>query len=283
MSGKTLDFAARMAARNAVTKDGEPKAETNQNLIPIRRFNDAGKKRVLEILEQVRTQNDLFKDEVEELLTDPEYSEEIAESYKIDPTRVFHTKLDLCRYFTEEVFPDSFLESAATRADTGLWTWLAIAYYTQFVKVKKGVVKLASDARWVYDRDNYRLSMRHFIAGAVYLYYDFRSTDEQVKDMLFSSSPQEFGGFVDAITYKMEGTRLPVLMQVAAWLYYDPKSEKKMKKGVISQDKPGTIRQFLRVAAQFAQTRDFYGVEDAHELWVILPKQFDGFKGVAMH
>lgn len=72
-------------------------------------------------------------------------------------------------------------------------------------------------------------------------------------------------------------------MQVAAWLYYDPAAEKKIKKGVIAQDKPGTVRQFVRVAAQLAETRDFYGVEDASELWSILPGQFDGFKGAAIH
>lgn len=52
---------------------------------------------------------------------------------------------------------------------------------------------------------------------------------------------------------------------------------------MIAQDKPGTVRQFVRVAAQLAETRDFYGVEDASELWSILPGQFDGFKGAAIH
>ena len=38
------------------------------------------------------------------------------------------------------------------------------------------------------------------------------------------------------------------------------------------------ISELLRVVSQLAQTRDFYGVEDAHELWSVLPEQFNVFK-----
>ena len=142
---------------------------------------------------------------------------------------------------------------------------------------------IAADPSWCYTPQNYRLSCRHFIAGPVYLAQDFKTTGSDVKDMIFSSPVCEFGGFIDAITYRATVSRVPVLMQVAGWLYYDPQSSKKLKKGATSQDAPGTIRQFLRVASQLAETRDFYSVEDAHELWSLLPKQFDGFKAGSEH
>lgn len=249
-------------------------------LTPVRYFTKAGIEQVEELLKTIRTDKTLHKDDVEALLEDPMYAKELSDDYKIDRSRVFATKLELCDYFIP-LFGKDFLEQ--NRKNAGLWTWLALAYYQQFVKTKKDVITIASTARWIFDHENYRLSVRHFVAGPVYLNYDFYDTSVEVKDMLFSSPPKEFGGFVDAITYKMEGTRLPVLMQVAAWLYHDPSSQKKMKKGTISQDKPGTVREFLRVSSQFAETRDFYGVEDAHELWSILPKQFSGFKGGAEH
>lgn len=278
MSGKTLDFAARMAARHAVTKDGEPKAETSPNLIPVRRFNDAGKKRVLEILEQVRTQNDLFMDEVEELLTDPEYTEEIAESYRIDPTRIFHTKLDLCRYFTEEVFPDSFIESATTRADTGLWTWLAIAYYTQFVKKGKDVVRVNADCCWVYNSDDYRFGRRHYVAGAVYLYRDVKPFGGDALTLLFTPPPTEFGRLVDAMTNVRDSIRTPAFFGAAVKLYYDSSKKSKYSSAAINQNGPGSIRQLTRVLQQFRETYDFVGADSVMAFCDRLPAQFDAFR-----
>lgn len=256
-----------------------PSASTDGNLTQVCVFTKDGLAEVAKLLKTIRTDKTLHKQEVEDLLDDPQYAKPLT-GHTVDRGRIFKTKLELCEYFTS-IFDNAFLESR--RKDSGLWTWLALAYYPQFVKTKKDATEIASDARWIFDPENYRLSMRHFIAGALYLYYDFYETSSEVKDMLFSCPPREFGGFVDAITYKMEGTRIPALMQVAAWLYYDPSSAKKLKKGVISQDRPGTVRELLRVVSQLAQTRDFYNVADAHELWKTLPMQFSGFKGSAEH
>lgn len=244
-------------------------------LTEVHYFTDAGIEQVEALLKKIRTDNELYKEEVDDLVDDPEYAKKLTGSYKIDRAHSFETKKDLCEYFMG-IFNSEFLE--ANRKNAGLWTWLALAYYSQFVKTVKGVVKLASSARWIYDHDNYRLSVRHLVAGPVYLYQDFYDTSDEVKDMLFFTSPKEFGGFIDAITYKMEGTRMPALMQAAANLYYDPVSPKRIKRGVTSQDKPGTVRELLRVVSQLAQTRDFYNASDAVELLRILPLQFDRFK-----
>ena len=256
-----------------------PSASPDGNLTQVCAFTKDGLAEVAKLLKTIRTDKTLHKQEVEDLLDDPQYAKPLA-GHTVDRGRIFKTKLELCEYFMS-IFDNAFLESR--RKDSGLWTWLALAYYPQFVKTKKDATEIASDARWIFDPENYRLSMRHFIAGALYLYYDFYETSSEVKDMLFSCPPREFGGFVDAITYKMEGTRIPALMQVAAWLYYDPSSAKKLKKGVISQDRPGTVRELLRVVSQLSQTRDFYNVADAHELWKTLPMQFSGFKGSVEH
>ena len=249
------------------------------SLAPVKCFTKDGLAEVARLLKQIRTDKTLHKQDVEDLIGDPQFTRPIASGHAIDRAKVFATKLELCEYFTS-VFDDAFLEGH--RKDEGLWSWLALAYYQQFVKTVKGEVKLASNARWIFDHDNYRLSVRHLIAGPVYLYQDFYDTSEEVKDMLFFSSPKEFGGFIDAVTYKMEGTRMPALMQAAASLYYDPASPNRIKKGVTSQDKPGTVRELLRVISQLAQTRDFYEVKDAPELLRILPHQFDRFKSVGV-
>jgi len=223
----------------------------------------------------MRSENDICKTEQDELLEDPQSTEVVPGSFKIDRERIFATKLELCEYLTS-VFGDEFIEN--NRSNSGLWTWLAFAFSGQFLKSRRDILEVASNPRWIYDRGNYRYSIRHFIAGALYLYHDFHAIGEDVKDMLFSSSPREFGRLVDAMTYKMEGTRSPVAVKMIAKLYYDPSVSRKFKSGAVSQDKPGTIRELLRVISQIGMTRDFYSADDADELWRILPSQFDGFK-----
>lgn len=280
---KPVSFAELMAKVQPTAANPPPSVDApsgSESFTSVRYFTKDGLAEAARLLKQIRTDKTLHDQDVEDLISDPQYTKPLGGSYAIKRAKDFATKLELCEYFTS-TFNDAFLEDH--RKDEGLWTWLAFAYYKQFVKTKKDVVQLASDPRWIFDHENYRLSVRHFIAGPLYLYYDFHDTSEEVKDMLFFSPPKEFGGFIDAITYKMEGTRMPVLIQTAARLYYDPDSPKRMKKGVTSQDKPGTVRELLRVVSQLAQTRDFYDVGDTNELLRILPKQFDRFNSSVAH
>lgn len=273
---KPLDFAAAMEARTSVLRE----APQDDGLSEVRGFTTEGIAQVETLLKKMRTDRQPCPDEVSELLEDPQYSHPLDSSVRIDKNKDFATKRELCEYFTE-VFSESFLQE--NRKNAGLWTWLAFAYFRLFVKKTKGGVKIAANPRWVYDFENYRLSVRHYIAGPLYLWSDFHSADASVQDILFSTPPVEFGAFIDAITYRMEGTRIPATMQVAAWLYYDARNSKRLKKGATAQDKPGTIRELLRVVSQLTQTRDFYGIDDARMLWSILPKQFEAFQGDAQH
>ena len=265
---------------DALVAETEPGQGTSGELSRVRCFSARGVEEVKDLLKRIRSDGDLRRQEIEDLLVDPQFSRETREQFSISRDRAFESKQALCDYFIP-LFGEPFL--LANRKNAGLWTWLALAYYRQLVRTRRNASVLAADASWVFNPNDYRLSCRHFTAGPVYLALDFKTTGADVKDLLFSSPIFEFGGFIDAITYKATVSRVPALMQVAAWLYYDPKSAKHFKKGAIAQDKPGTIRQFLRVASQLAQTRDFHSFEDAHELWSIIPKQFDGFKADADH
>lgn len=277
---KPFDFDAAMSAdAHADTPDASAQADWQSapatELTTVRSFKPAGIDQAEVLLKKMRSANDVCKTGQEELLEDPQATEVVFGPFKIDRNKTFQTKLELCEYLTA-IFGDEFIEN--NRTNSGLWTWLAFAFSSQFLKSRRDILEVASNPRWIYDRGNYRYSIRHFIAGALYLYHDFHSIGEDVKDMLFSSSPREFGRLVDAMTYKMEGTRSPVAVKMIAKLYYDPSVSRKFKSGAVSQDKPGTVRELLRVISQIGMTRDFYSAEDAEELWRILPNQFDGFK-----
>lgn len=245
-----------------------------------RKFNKEGIDIVKQILSEIRENKKIPSDRLSSIIIDDNYTKEIEESIEVDLDFNFSTKIELIDYFAS-ILSDTFLSKH--RKDTGFWTWLAITYYKQFLKHKGSEVQISAEYCWIYDSKEYRYSRRHFIAGAIYLNNDFESLGEEGKELFFTSKPNEFGGFIDAVTYKEEFARTPAMLQVAVWLYYDKESPKKMKSGVTSQNKPGTIRELTRMADQFAMTYDFYSLEDASKLWKLLPPQFDKFKGSAQH
>ena len=250
------------------------------NLVPMRQLNSDGIKTAAKILENMRCQKTLLRDVVAEFIADLQYLEEDALPVEIDLDCKFASKQEFIDYFNR-IVPPGFIDEH--RKDVGLWTWLAFAYAPQLATTSKNIVRIATNVCWIFDPEEYRFSRRHFLAGPILVAETLKDCDAGIREILFSAPLNEYGGFLDAITYKMEGTQSPALLQVASWLYYNPESTKKIKTGTISQTRPGALRELIRVVAQLNMTRDFYGVADEHELWSVLPDQFDKFKGDAVH
>lgn len=248
--------------------------------VKVRRFTSAGVAEVRSLLTCIRADNDLHAEEVKALLCDPLYTKEVDDAPAIDLHREFSTKMGMIEYFSP-IFDDAFM--AGHQKDSGLWTWLAMAYYKQFLKTKNSIPQVATDCCWIFDPDEYRFSRRHFVAGTMYLYRDFSHAVSDGVEMFFAGEPYLFGGLLDAVTYKEEFARIPAMLQTVVWLYYKPDSAKKVKPGAATQDKPGTVRELARMSDQFAMTYDIFDAEDASKLWNLLPSQFDKFKGDAKH
>ena len=253
--------------------------------LPVRFFTEDGLTAVDDLLKTIRADGQLHRKEVEDLLVDPQYAKPLAAEpqqggllaggFAIDRDRVFATKLDLCQYFTS-LFDDAFLE--AHRKDAGLWTWLALAYYPQFVKTKNGIAKLATNDCWIFNPGSNRYARRHFVAAPVYLFVDMPDNDYHASDMIFSRPVTEFNKFLDYLTNVSDSIRTPCYLSLAAALYYDPSSAGKYKKGCLSLTTKGNVFQYTRVLQQFRETYDFSSAEDVTTLWKLLPAQFDEFK-----
>ena len=242
----------------------------------IRRLNDPGISFFRSSLAAIR-RGENRHDELDKLVEDVQYTEEIADGVVLDGKRVFATQREMIDYLFETLEED-FIDKH--RKDKGFWTWVALFYRSQLLT--RGA-KTGADARWIYAPENPRDSRRHYFAGNIYLYRDFKNCGEEAKEILFEGKLTSFSGMRDVITYNLEGARIPAVMEVLAWLYHNPKSPHKIKRGATDQDKPGTIRDLFHVVGQFAKTRDFYEVDDACELWDLLPPQFDKFKSKSEH
>ena len=276
---KTINFKEVMAARaqqraSATSTPAEtPSAYVDpEATLAVRSFTPEGIGHVMDLLRQMRIEGTVLQEDVEELVKDIEYTTVVDENLKINPDKVFATKLELCEYFTKVFTPD-FL--ATHRRDKGLWTWLAMVYFKQFVKTKNNIAKIFADARWVFEPINYRFARRHFIAGTVYLFQSIGGNGDDVNDMFFSGKVNELSRFVDVLTYLPECVRNPSFLLVAVKLYYDPFLKAKVKRGAFNKGNAWSLWQYLRVYQQLSETHDFSDKEDMDKLMSILPKQFN--------
>ncbi len=266
-----LNFDEVMAAQNSEAAANP--AETGH--AEVRCFTNDGLVQVEQLLKKIRADKELYKDEVDDLVNDPEYTKKMPSSYKIDLERKFETKKDLCEYFVP-LFGSEFLE--ANRKNSGLWTWLALAYYKHFVKTVKGAVKLSANDCWIYHPISNRFARRHFVAAPIYLYMDVPKMDEGIEGLVFSRPVTEFNKLLDYLTNVSDSIRTPSYLAVASGLYYDPNSSAKYKKGCLSLSTKGNVFQYTRVLQQFRETYDFSVAEDSGRVWKLLPSQFDYFK-----
>ena len=250
------------------------------NIVKVRKFNELGLIKVRELLSAIRSDNDLHTDEMKALLLNAVFTKSVKDAPEVDLDKTFASKMEMINYFSPILTGDILDQH---QKEAGFWTWLAIAYFKQFLKSKTSILKLATDYCWVFEPDEYRFFRRHFVAGTMYLHRDFGHAVSEGLEMFFAGAPYSFGGLLDAITYKEEFARIPAMLQIAVWLYYDPNSASKVKPGAANQNKPGTIRELTRMADQFAMTYDIFEAEDAGKLWNLLPSQFDRFKGNAQH
>lgn len=277
-----VSFADLMAASEPSVSSPSAAA----NLTPVRYFTPDGLDEVAKLLKTIRTDKTLHRDEVEDLLDDPQYAKSLDREgdpvrHAIDRTRVFATKLELCEYFTG-IFDNAFLET--NRKNAGLWTWLALAYYSQFVKTKGGIVELTADARWIFDHENFQNGRRHYIAGNVYLYLDIKDAGKEAVEMFLVAGPvTQFNTITDIMTHVQAGVQSPAVMKVAGWLYYNPESKNRIKRGTTTDGKSGAARRLTTVVQQLDVTWDFYDLSNASKLWKKLPEEFDEFKNGVEH
>lgn len=279
---KPISFEDLMTA----TEPAAPVSAVTANLTPVRYFTADGLDEVAKLLKTIRTDKTLHRDEVEELLDDSQYAKQLdpngaSVQHAVDRSRTFTTKLDLCEYFTG-IFDNAFLET--NRKNAGLWTWLALAYYSQFVKTKGSIVELTADARWIYDPDNFQNGRRHYIAGNVYLYLDIKDAGKEAIEMFLVAGPvTQFNTITDIMTHVQTGVQSPAVMKVAGWLYYNPESKNRIKRGTTTDGKSGAARRLTTVVQQLDVTWDFYDLSNASKLWKKLPEEFGEFKNGAEH
>lgn len=247
----------------------------------LRRFTDAGVAKARAFLAAVKESNDVENVTLNgqpftraALISSPAYSDAIPAlaDLDLDETRTFDTTFAFCEYFDSLIHDHN---PQAYREDVGFWTWLAMVYLPQLVKVKGGAVDIGVEGRIIFIASKHTRSYRHYLASPYYVYYSHRDHREICNSILMNKFDR-VSEFADQVLTRQSLCQNVAVMKALTLLYYDSKS-RKLVRGAGGKS-AGEIRRFVSVFDQLSTTRDFHDESDAVSLLKILPQEFDRFK-----
>ena len=247
----------------------------------LRRFTSAGVEMARQYLAAVKESNDVENVTLNgqpftraALISSPAYSDAIPAlaDIDLDETRTFDTTFAFCEYFDSLIHDHN---PQAYREDVDFWTWLAMVYLPQLVKVKSGKVVTGAEARLVYSVSSHLLRHRHLFCYPFYLYNNYRTTPDICKVVLWHNL-NTYNDLVEQILSRQFVVQNPALLKAANTLYFDL-NVGKAKPGAAG-DGAGGVRRFIVLVDQLARTRDFFDMEDYEVFIQMLPKEFERFK-----
>ncbi len=184
-------------------------------------------------------------------------------------TRKFETRFELARYLTE-TFDAAGLR--AQRSDSGLWTWLACAYFMKISRAGGGSTPGAVP-RWVFRNTDFRRYYRHLVAGPFFIYQAHR--DQPARAMaLLCQPPGKPGDVVEQLASRQEIVTNKAIMAVATAALVEAGPPAKLRRGAGGKGR-GSARRFVDVIAQFEMTWDL-SMMSPEQLGEIMPTEFSG-------
>lgn len=238
------------------------------------RFNEKGIAAVRELLPQIKLVDDLARAEALVSAEDLIEAIPVLADIDLDASRIFPTTFAFCEYF-HSLMKDH--KPLSYRTDVGFWTWLAMVYVRQLVKVNGDDAKVGDQTRYIPAPDGYRDYYRHLLAGAfqIYAQYELDGNSSACKALLWKAM-DTYGDVYEQIASRQWMVQNPAIVDALNYLYFDS-SEKRLKPNS-GGPYPGAARRLVVAVDQLAMTRDFYEINDAGELIAILPAEFDKFR-----
>lgn len=237
------------------------------------RFNDKGIAAVRELLPQIKTVDDLAR--AEALVSTADLFEPIPAlaDIDLDASRIFPTTFAFCEYFHTLMKDHRPLDY---RTDVGFWTWLAMVYVRQLVKIDGEKIDTGDASRLIYIPMVYGKSHRHLLASPFYLFAMYPD-NPKLTEVPLLHSPSSPGDIFENIVARQVISQNPAFLRAIRLLYLNEKT-RSIRPKVAGPGQKGGIRRFTDIVDQFGMTRDFCRQEDALEFIKILPQEFDPFK-----
>lgn len=232
----------------------------------LRRFNDEGLVSAEQLLDFIDEKGD---GPWVELLEDEKLTEPMGISIEIIPFKDrFHAAAHL-HAALEPIgsHPDLII-------DSGLWTWLALAWLDELAPAVLGVRRLRARPRWVLAADDYTRYYRHLLAGPYRIYVAHLENPERARAVLATDVAKP-GEVVEQFASRQNLVTSPGVMDSLTHLYYDAVTQK-LRRGASSKGS-GSSRRFADLLQQLDLTYDIYEMS-VGEILSLLPQEFDKFK-----
>lgn len=233
----------------------------------IRAFNQKGITFCKNKIESCRVSG--IWDFAEESLLEDDLSRQVSDS-EVE-LQNFENRLDLAKYLYDKIH--SLLGNLPPPEERGMWTWLAMFYFTAICPQKGKKYIPGAWFRWIPESEDYKRYYRHLVSGPVMIYQTFRENPQKAVAVL-STSPGNPGEIVEQLASRQSIITNHTIMEVASRLYVD--SSNKQKRGAASK-KNGAARRFTEVISQFDLTWDLYAMKP-DTLLKMLPSEFDKFR-----
>lgn len=236
----------------------------------LRRLNDKGLASFSEFLDSLTGETPLQYPE--ELLCDPDKTEEISPAVVIDKSE-FITRFEAAEYLFS-LFSQSDLTNI--EYDRGLWAWLSLFYFEILCpKDSKGCRKPGEKARWIPNTSASWRYYRHLLAGPYRIYVAHIDRPERVK-LVLCGPLHKPGDIVEQLASRQEIITNRDIMEAANSLYFNADTEKP-KTGAANRKRSGNIRRFIDILNQFDVTWDLYSLNKA-DVIEMLPDEFSQFR-----
>lgn len=241
----------------------------------LRRFTDTGLTEASQLLDDLDAGKSC---DVGALLISDTHTELLSDTEIVD-VQDFQTRRQLAEYFHgvlapyEQQIPD-------IERDTGLWTWLSIAWLDILAPPDSGGTRPLRDrARLIPAVDDYRKYYRHLLAGPYRIFRAHLDDPDRAMAVL-ATPPNRPGDLVEQLASRQEVITNQGLLAMITGLYYDGESER-LKRGAARKDQGG-VRRLVNILGQLDLTWDIYGM-GAEALLALLPDEFDEFRTHAPH
>jgi hypothetical protein len=199
------------------------------------------------------------------LLNDNRYSNEIEPINYLEP-RLFHSRYEMVEYLhpiiTELRLQDKFY-------NPGLWAWISAFYFDSVCPIENNIRRPGENERHIPPMNRtareYNL---HLIAPGVRI-YDTHGIE--LTKLLLYGRPYYRSTFLHELISSQDLSMSSGVLEALQILYWDEEKQGP-KSGATTQNKPGALNRFIRIANQINLTYDLQAM-NGHQILNLLPSR----------
>jgi hypothetical protein len=208
------------------------------------------------------------------LMRDERYATVVEPRVLLDPNVGFGTRLAMAQYLAPLVEQAHLTDPGAA---SGLWSWLAVAFFDQICPVIAGKRIVRQRARYLMNDGasdyDFRRAARHLVFSPIYVYGLHPDSPPM---SLLCQQPSVHPDMAEQLASYQQLIALPAVVAAVDDLYFDSK-RRIVRPGATDRKQAGTIRRLINVCSQLDLTFDLASLK-GRELVGLLPKEFNRWR-----